>query len=111
MGKIINLGNFELDFPTSLVKNKEKYRIEQEINRLGPGWRIATFGEMKYLFSIQSRFSTLKFLENDDLYICGERMNLCCFVEEEYKRLDSLYISDPYEEENTRFDYILVKDI
>jgi hypothetical protein len=109
MGKIINLGNFELDFPKSLVKNIENYDIEKEINKLGPGWRIATYGEMKYLFSIQSRFNTLKFLEDDDLYVCGERRNLCCFIEG--KRLDSLFIPDPYEEENNRFDYIIIKDI
>lgn len=109
MGKIISLSNFELDFPESLVKNIQKYDIEKEINKLGPGWRIATYTEMKYLFDIQYRLSTLKFLEEDNLYVCGERTNLCCFIGD--RRLDSLFISDPYEEENNRFDYILIKDI
>jgi hypothetical protein len=110
MGKIIKLGNFELDFPTSLVKNKEKYRIEQEINRLGPEWRIATLGEMKYLFSIQSRLNTLKFLEKNNLYVCGGIKNVYCYTEEEYKRLESFSIESPDADDNL-FDYILVKDI
>ena len=60
MGKIINLGRFEMDENFSIVENVDAHEIKSIISKLGPGWRIASFSELKYIANLNFKFNILE---------------------------------------------------
>ena len=107
MGKIINLGKFEIVIPESVIDNSRMDDIDNEIRKLGPGWRIAKYFEIEYIFNLHSKFKILNIFKRDNLYVCGDRYNLACYADG--KKLYSLTL-DEYSL-NVYLDYILIKDI
>jgi hypothetical protein len=107
MGKIINLGKFEINIPESIIDNSRMDEIDIHIQKMGPGWRVAKYFEMEYIFSLRSKFNILNIFKPDNLYVCGDRHNLACYVDG--KKLYTLTL-DEYSL-NIFLDYILIKDI
>jgi hypothetical protein len=107
MGKIINLGKFEINIPESIIDNSRMDEIDSHIQKMGPGWRVPKYFEMEYIFSLRSKFNILNIFRPDNLYVCGDRNNLACYVDG--KKLYALTL-DEYSL-NIFLDYILIKDI
>jgi hypothetical protein len=107
MGKIINLGKFEIEIPESVIDNSRMDDIDNEIRKLGPGWRVPKYLEMEYIFNLHSKFNILSIFKSDNLYVCSDRHNLACYADG--KKLYPLTIDE--DSLNIYLDYILIKDI
>jgi hypothetical protein len=108
MERMINLGRFEIDIQKSILYDIEIYNIDREIQKLGKGWRVPKYSEMKYIFSLYSKFGILNIIEIENLYKCGESNDLSCYTDG--NKIYPLVI-DEYTGENGILDYILIKDI
>jgi len=108
MEKLINLGRFEIDIQKSILYDIEVSNIDREIQKLGKGWRVPKYSEMKYIFSLYSKFGILNIIKIENLYKCGDSNDLSCYTDG-YK----IYplVLDEYTGENGILDYIIIKDI
>jgi hypothetical protein len=109
MGKIINLGKFEINIPESIIDNSRMDEIDNQIKKMGSGWRVPKYFEIEYIFSLRSKFNILNIFKSDNLYVFGDHNNLACYVEG--KKLHTLTIDDDEDSLNIYLDYILIKHI
>jgi hypothetical protein len=111
MGKIINLGKFKM------LRNSEKglreYEVKKEISKLGPGWRVCSFKELDYIFTIGYTLgikSLVDFKEEDKLYRISNSRDTAFYVDSD-GLLQPFYIPSEENTEDLLLDYVFVKDI
>lgn len=112
MKRLINLGKFKI--VTNSEKELREYEIKREILNLGSGWRICTFQELNYIFTIGYTLGIKDLInfrdDNKKVYRVSDHSDTLLYVDSD-GILQPFYIPSEEDTEDLLLDYVFVKDI
>lgn len=113
MKNLINLGKFKIGINSE--KELREYEIKKEILKLGPGWRICTFRELNYIFTIGYTLGIKDLINFTDdnknkVYRVSDYNNTLFYVDSD-GLIQHFYVPSEEDTEDLLLDYVFVKDI
>lgn len=113
MERLINLGKFKIGINSE--KELREHEIKGEILKLGPGWRICTFQELDYIFTIGYTLGIKDLINFQDVnknkvYRVSNYDNTLFYVDSD-GLIQPFYLPSEEDTEDLLLDYVFVKDI
>ena len=111
MERLINLGKFMV-YPYT-VKNLKEYEVDEELRKLGNGWRVCTYDELEYIWNIGWKLGIkdLMVFDEKDMYRINDEKYVAIYIDTYDKSLNFFHIPTVRDLDSTPFNYLFVKDI